>query len=197
LEKLRDAEQGSHPLAGRLAARLAASGIHGPILEVAKGSGRNTRALEALGFEVVSLDDAAPYTQLPSRKGGYAAAISTHAYLHGNFAKIRAGIAELRRVLAPGAPVALVFGSIHDERFGFGTRVDDMTFAPGDGPEAGVPHAFLDSDAVEQALSGFTIEALDEVDVDDIVGRWAHGDDEITGRKHWFVLAHKAADAVA
>lgn len=193
MEKKSDVAEDSHPLAQRLAERLTALGIKGPILEVAHGSGRNTRALSRLGFDVVSIDDAVPYTQLPARKGGYAAALSTHGYLHGNFAKLRAGIAELRRVLAPGAPVALVFGSVNDVRFGFGTQVDDVTFAAGEGPEAGVPHAFLDADAVREAMAGFDIESAEEADVDGIAGRWAHADEDLDGRKHWFVLARKSA----
>jgi hypothetical protein len=187
-----DVAEDSHPLAQRLAERLSARASRGPILEIAHGSGRNTRALRRLGFEVVSIGDAVPYTQLPARKGGYAGALSTHGYLHGNFAKVRAGIAELCRVLAPGAPVALVFGSVNDVRFGFGTQIDDVTFAPGEGPEAGIPHAFLDEDAVREAMAGFTIESAQETETDAIAGKWAHADDELEGRMHWFVLASKS-----
>jgi hypothetical protein len=193
-ERENQEEQGPHPLVERLAARLRERSVTGPILEIASGSGRNTRALGALGFPVTCLDDAIPYTQLPSRKGGYAAAISTHGYVHGSVAKLRLGMAELKRVLAPGAPVALVFGSAEDVRFGFGTQIDELTFAPGEGPELGVPHAYLDRDALIDALSGFAIDSMEEVEVDDIVGRWAHEDDDIVGRVHWFVEAHKPAE---
>jgi hypothetical protein len=185
-------DEHSHPLAERLARRLQAERIAGPVLEVAPGSGRNTRALMRAGLQVVSIPDAVPYTQLPARNGGFAAAISTHAYLHGNLAKLRAGIAELKRVLAPGAPAALVFGSISDERFGFGLQIDEVTFAPGDGDEAGVPHAFLDRDGIYDLLAGFDVDSLEEADASQTAGAWAHAETDLGGRRHWFVEARKS-----
>jgi hypothetical protein len=180
--------QGPHPLAKRLANRLEESGRQGPVLEVGTGSGRNARYLTGLGLRVTATSDAEPYTQIAAGRGAFAAALATHAYLHGAVAKLRLGLAELRRVLQPGSPVALVFGSISDARFGFGVPLDDQTFAPGDGAEAGIPHAYFERSGIEELLRGsFRIDALEEVDVDGIVGRWAHGDDEIAGFRHWFV----------
>ena len=181
----------SHPLAARLGERLRPIGESGKVLEIATGSGRNARALREMGFDVVPLDDSAPYTQLPGPNNFYIGAISTHGYLHGNLAKLRAGFAELKRVLRTGAPIAITLGSIDDARYGFGIQIDEVTFAPGEGPEVGVPHAFLDRDSVLELLGGFGIDRLEEVDVDEIVGRWAHDEDDPGGRRHWFVEAHK------
>ncbi|HWT04761.1 MAG TPA: hypothetical protein VN224_03315, partial [Xanthomonadales bacterium] len=65
-------------------------------------------------------------------------------------------------------------------------------FAPGEGAELGIPHAYFDRDGVIELLLGFTIESMEEVDVDEIVGRWAHADDdEVAGRVHWFVVARR------
>ncbi len=173
-----------------MAARYRELGRSGPILEVGTGSGRNARYLRGLGLPVASTADEEPYTQIPAGRAAYGAAISTHAYLHGAVAKLRLGLGELRRVLSEGSPVALVFGSINDARFGLGIPVDDRTFAPGDGSEAGIPHAFFERAGVEELLRGsFRIERLDEVDADGTVGRWAHDDDEIAGFRHWFVEA--------
>ena len=90
---------------------------------------------------------------------------------------------------APGAPIYITLGSIHDERFGFGEALDEWTFAPGDGPEMGIPHAYFDRDTIVELLRGFTIESLEEVDARTIVGTWAHtGADEPPGAStHWFV----------
>lgn len=163
------------------------------MLEVGQGSGRNTRLLVEAGIPIVSVPDDVPYTQLPGARGQYGAALSTHAYLHGTSDKVRAGMAELRRVLQHDAPVFLTLGSIKDARYGFGVPHDERSFAPGDGPEAGIPHAFFDEDGVREALRGsLTIVTLDEVEVDDIVGRWAHADDEVSGRVHWFVQATRS-----
>jgi len=180
----------AHPLASRLALRYEALGRTGPILEVGTGSGRNTRALAARGLQVTTTADDQPYTQIDASREAFDAAISTHAYLHGTVAKLRIGLGELRRVLRPGSPVALVFGSINDARYGFGTPLDERTFAPGDGAEAGIPHAYFERAGLEELLRGsFRIDRLEEVDVDEIVGRWAHGDDDISGFRHWFLEA--------
>jgi hypothetical protein len=182
--------QGAHPLAERLIARYRSAGLTGPVIEIAAGVGRNTRALVAAGLEVVATRDDDPFTQLPGSRDTYAAALSTHGYLHGSTAKLRIGFGELRRVLLPRAPVFLTLGSIADERFGFGQMIDEQTYAPGDGPEAGIPHAYFDRDGVTEILRGFAIETLEEVGVDDVVGRWAHDESERRMR-HWFVVAHK------
>jgi hypothetical protein len=188
--------QGPHPLAERLIAAYLAAGARGPVLEIAAGQGRNTRALSAAGIPVVATADADPYTQLPGARDAYAAALSSHGYLHGAAAKVRAGLAELRRVLAPGALAYLTLGSIHDERFGFGEALDEWTFAPGDGPEKGVPHAYFERDEIPRLLPGFTLESLEEVETTDIVGKWAHPELESglppqAAILHWFVVARK------
>ena len=146
--------------------------------------------LKSPGVPVVATREDDPYTQLPGERDAYAAAFSSHGYLHGASAKVRAGIAELRRVLVQGAPIYLTLGSIHDERFGFGEALDETTFAPGDGPEKGIPHAYFERDTVIELLRGFTIESLEEVDATNIVGTWAHEpDEEQLPILHWFAVA--------
>lgn len=184
-------ERNAHPLAKRLIDDARERALDGPVIEVGTGSGRNTRALVDAGVPVASVPDATPYTQLPGARETYGAALSTHAYLHGASAKLRAGIAELRRVLKPGAPVYLTLGSFKDARYGLGVPLDERSFAPGEGDEAGIPHAYFDRDGVIEVLFGFEIASLEEVEVDDVVGRWAHGDDAVAGRVHWFVVARR------
>jgi hypothetical protein len=162
----------------------------GPIIEIAAGSGRNTDFFVGQGIPIVSTRDDESYTQLPGGRNLFAAALSTHGYLHGTPAKLRVGFAELRRVLKAGAPIAITLGSINDARFGLGVAVDETTFAPGDGAEAGIPHPYFDRTGVIDILApAFTIESLTEVNVDDIVGRWAH--EASTGLWHWFITARR------
>jgi hypothetical protein len=179
--------QEAHPLARQLYERL--NGSAGPILIVGDGRGRNSRALRAAGIDVVAIPDEAPYTQLPYPQKHFTGALSTHAYLHGTSAKVRSGVAELARVLAPGAPVFLTFGSIKDVRYGYGDALDAQTFAPGDGPEKGVPHPYFDRDGILEVLRPLSVVSIEEVPVDDVVGKWAHLDDEPAGKVHWFVEA--------
>jgi hypothetical protein len=191
--------QDAHPLTERLIRSAREHALDGPVIEVGTGSGRNTRALVAAGLPNVSVPDATPITQLPGGRESYGAALSTHGYLHGASSKLRAGIAELRRVLRPGARVFITLGSIKDARYGLGIPFDERTFAPGEGEEAGIPHAYFDRDGVIEVMLGFEVMSLEEVDVDDIVGRWAHppagseqrAEDEIAGRVHWFVEARR------
>jgi hypothetical protein len=180
-----------HPLAEALIERYRSDALTGPVLEVHAGSGRNTAALRAARIEVVATADDEPYTQLPGARESYAAALSTHGFLHGTTAKLRLGIGDLRRVLKTGAPVYLTLGSLHDPRFGFGLALDERTFAPGDGPEAGIPHAFFERDGILDLFRGFAIESMDEVDVTGIVGTWAHPDPDAEKIVHWFVVARK------
>jgi len=180
----------AHPLAERLIRDAAEHPLGGPVIEVGTGSGRNTRALVAAAVPTVGVPDDTPYTQLPGPRSTYGAALSTHAYLHGTTSKLRAGLADLRRVLRPAAPIYITLASISDARYGLGTAFDERSFAPGDGDEAGIPHAYFDRDGVIEALSGFTIVSLDEVHVDALVGRWAHAGAE-RGRVHWFVVARR------
>lgn len=185
--------QAAHPLARQLLALIADRPLGGPVIEVGTGSGRNTRALVDAGVQVVSVPDDVLYTQLPGTHETYNAALSTHGYLHGTTAKLRAGFAELRRVLRPGAPIFITLGSIADARYGLGIPFDERSFAPGEGEEVGIPHAYFDRDGVNEVLEGFfTIEEAEEVDVDEIVGRWAHAENDVTGRVHWFVRARRA-----
>jgi hypothetical protein len=183
--------QTAHPLAERLIRDAREHALDGPVVEVGTGSGRNTRALVEAGIQVLSVPDSTPYTQLPGGRDSYGAALSTHGYLHGATDKVRAGFAELRRVLRPRAPVYVTLGSIKDARYGLGLAFDERTFAPGDGDEAGIPHAYFDRDGVIEMLFGFEIVSMEEVDVDEIAGRWAHPNDELAGRVHWFVVARR------
>jgi hypothetical protein len=183
--------QTAHPLTERLIRDAREHALDGPVIEVGTGSGRNTRALVDARIPNVTVPDATPYTQLPGPRETYGAALSTHAYLHGASAKLRAGIAELRRVLLPNAPIYITLGSFKDARYGLGIPFDERSFAPGDGDEVGIPHAYFDRDGVIELLFGFEIVSMEEVDVDEIVGRWAHTEEEIAGRVHWFVVARR------
>ncbi|HVA36214.1 MAG TPA: class I SAM-dependent methyltransferase [Candidatus Dormibacteraeota bacterium] len=199
-----------HPLAERLAASVPPSR---ELLVLGVGNGRNVRLLCA-SHRVKGVDDdslraqrvesalraegldvrvhPAPYTQVPFARARFSGALSTHALLHGMRSKVRLALAETARVLAPGAPFVLTLASVEDDRYGEGTMVELDVFAPAAGDEAGVPHLYVDEDGVRELLSPhFAIASLRQVDVDSVVGRWAHGADRGTGRRHWFVEARR------
>ena len=64
----------------------------------------------------------------------------------GDYGDGHSALAAIRARLRPGAPLFATFGSTRDPRFGRGTRVDAATYAPDDGAESGVPHAFFDAE---------------------------------------------------
>ena len=181
--------QQAHPLVKRL---IAAVGAGAPVLEIGAGSGRNTAALRAAGCEVSALADGACRAPLPYAGAQFSAALSTHGLFHGRPPEVRALCAEIARVLCAQAPFYFTLTAREDARYGLGERVDEDTFAPLEGPEAGVPHAYFSREAVRALIADrFTLESLELVAVDAIVGRWAHGADEPPGKVHWFVLARR------
>ena len=170
-----------HPLCLALIERLRArSGAD--VFEIGSGSGRNTRALLAAGFTV----NATP--------GPYAGALSTHAMLHGTPDDVREQLGAIARALEPHAPFYATFGSVNDARYGEGTEVMEYAYAPTEGDEAGVTHAFFDEPRLRAILAErFEIEELREMKVDEIAGSWAHRDRPLRGAFHWFAKLRKTA----
>uniref|UniRef100_E6Q4Y4 Methyltransferase type 11 n=1 Tax=mine drainage metagenome TaxID=410659 RepID=E6Q4Y4_9ZZZZ len=173
----------AHPLARQLIARLPRAAR---VLEIGHGSGRNHRALEAAGLEVLHFDAVLTPTERA------AAALSTHALLHGSPAEIAALLAQIACGLVGGAPFFATFGSTRDARFGEGTQLGPATFAPTDGDERGIAHSYYDEAGLRSALDErFAIEELREVEVDAIAGGWAHASAPLRGAVHWFVVGHR------
>jgi len=183
-----------HPLALQLIERLRHDRCRGRILDFAAGSGRNSRALAAAGCDVVAIADPQAYGESPfdGIDEHFVAAISTHGFLHGTQASIEKRLhAVAQRLEAPGLLYA-TFGSIRDSRFGTGTRIDDRTFAPANGDERGVAHAYYDRADLEGALGrSFVIESLEERGVDEIAGAWAHRERPLAGAVHWLAIARR------
>lgn len=169
-----------HPLALELVERLRAQ-PGARVLEIGSGDGRNTRALKAAGFEVVQ-----PGTS------DAAAAITTHALLHGTPASIAEALRELAVQLVPGAPLYATFGSARDARCGSGQRLEPYVYAPRDGDETGVAHTYFNEERLRALLAGdWELESLREVDVDTIAGTWAHRQTPLHNAFHWFAVATK------
>jgi hypothetical protein len=130
---------------------------------------------------------AAPHVLLRS----YAGVLSTHALLHGTFQGLAQSIAALAEILEPGGSLMLTLGSTRDPRCGRGLRIDERSWAPTDGPEAGVPHVYCDEAAALALLSPqFEIVSLREVEAGELVGRWAHGEGERI--VHWFARGRRS-----
>ncbi len=171
-----------HPLALELIERLRAR-PGADVLEVGAGNGRNTRALVAAGFRVCSLPGDGPC----------AAALTTHALLHGTPASIGLQLATIARALEPDASLFGTFGSTRDGRYGSGTLLEPYVYAPLEGDERDVAHAYFDQTRLRDLLSHWRIESMREVPVDDVAGKWAHTTAPLRDAVHWFVIATKRA----
>ena len=168
-----------HPLALELIERLA-DRTGACVLEVGAGSGRNTRALVDAGLAVCALP-----TQEPC-----AAGLTTHALLHGTPRSIGEQLAAIAHALEPSGLLFATLGSVRDARYGVGDAREAHVYAPLDGDEVGVVHAYFDQERLRALLAPhFTIESMREVDVDDIAGAWAHTSAPLRGAVHWFVVA--------
>ena len=179
-----------HPLALLLIRRLPREAR---VLDFATGSGRDADALRGAGFHLVALDDATaasaePFSALGAQR--FDAAISTHGFLHGSAAAVAERVRSVASRLEPRGLLVATFGSTHDRRFRQGTRIDAATYAPLEGDERGVPHAFFDHAAVVTTLeAAVEIESLEERAVDEIAGRWAHRDRPLERAVHWFAVS--------
>lgn len=181
-----------HPLAERLIERLQ-SRRDIRILDFATGIGRNAEALRRAGFSVVALSDEAAAENDPfdPPQEGFGAILSTHGLLHGTAAEVAARVRSIAALVEPGGWLYATFGSTHDARYGRGERLDGSTFAPADGDERGVAHAYFDRSQVCAMLEPlFELVSLEERGVDGVAGAWAHRQ-PLEGAAHWFAVARK------
>jgi hypothetical protein len=165
-----------------------------PVLDFAAGQGRNGDALRRAGFPVVAIDDqtAASLAAFDREMLPFAAALSTHGFLHGTVSAIAARVAAIAEGLEHGGLLYATFASTHDARFGAGDRIDEVTFAPVEGDERGIAHVFFDRDRLRALLERhFEVESLDERAVDDVAGAWAHSGRALAGAVHWFAVGRK------
>lgn len=163
------------------------------VLELAAGSGRNSDALRRAGFHVDAVSDAAieEWLESPDAPAAFDAVLSTHGFLHGTSATAAGMIERSSRTLRSGGLFFATFASERDVRFGRGTRLDERSYASEEGDEAGVAHVYFDEPTLRAELHGrFEILGLEERNVDDIVGRWAH-ERRPSGSVHWFVRARR------
>ena len=170
-----------HPLAVALIERLRER-PGARVLEVGAGSGRNTRALLAAGLYVSSLDAAEPA----------AAALSTHALLHGTLSSISELLARIASLVEPQGGLFVTFGSVRDARYAVGTEIEEHAYAPVEGDERGVAHTYFDEEGLRRLLErDWLVRSLQEIPVDEVAGSWAHAQAPLHGAIHWFAIADR------
>jgi hypothetical protein len=178
-----------HPLAVELIAVLGAGKAR--VIDFASGSGRNARALRAAGFNVLEIGDRdATAGALNRIEGKFSAAISTHGLLHGTIAAVSAAIEAIASKLEPGGRLYATFGSTRDARYARGREIEPFVYAPLDGDERDVAHAFFDEPRLRALLDPwFEVEYIEERDAAETAGDWAHQEKPLHQAVHWFVRA--------
>ena len=199
-----------HPLTSDL---IAALGPGSRVLLLGIGNGRHLPPLLAAGFAIDAIEEhperaaaaatrwaAVPHVRIAHARyaggplpfaSGFDGALATHALLHGRPALIAAAVGAVRDRLREGAPFHFTAGSTRDPRFGRGTRVDDATWAPEGGDEAGVAHAYFDEPGLRALLTGWANANFEEREAGATAGSWAHPSGT-GGLVHWFVRARRA-----
>lgn len=176
------------------------------VLDLGCGVGRHTVYLARQGFEVHASDIAADglretlrrmrvggahgavlrsdMTAVPYPDAAFDAAIAVNVIYHGYRTDVETCLAEVRRVLKPGALFFVTFNSTESGDWGRGRRVDDLTFVKIGGVEDGIPHYFVDRAELERLMGAY--ELLDV----SLKVEWPEDND---GRKaaHWYVHARR------
>jgi SAM-dependent methyltransferase len=210
IESLGTLPEPPHPLVAALAASLPAGAR---VLVLGLGSGRHLPVLRAAGLlvDAVEADPARASAALRRCAGepgvriaraayrgplpfatGFEGALATHALLHGQPAEVGAALNAVANRLRPGARFYFTLGSSEDPRYGRGAQLGPLTWAAGDGPEAGVAHSYFDPAAARALLAAWHVESLELQRAAQTAGRWAHAPAEAEELLHWFVRARRA-----
>ena len=177
------------------------------VLDLGFGAGRHVVHLAREGFAVCGTDISATgleltqawlqqeglhadlqlsdMTVIPYPDARFDAIISTNVVHHNTLDNIRRCVSEMYRVLVPGGQALLTLQSKRSYRYGQGQQLEQDTFIPVSGPDAGIPHHFFDEVGLRDLFADWIIAsmALDE---------W----DEVEGeahylRSHWVVSVER------
>jgi SAM-dependent methyltransferase len=150
------------------------------ILDLGSGAGRHIKFLESRGFRVVGMDLAPIGLQvtkdklienklevrlcqgdmsvpLPYSTDCFDCVVSIHVIFHNPTNKIRATLAEIRRVLKPGGTVLVTFNSAFSARCGKGIKIEEGTWLPDIGIDRGIPHHFSSLKDIADLMDGFKV----------------------------------------
>ena len=174
-------------------------------LDLGCGSGRNSLFLARAGFAVQALDlspsgvarlrasaeehglpmgvTLGDMLALPYPGASFDCVLAFHAIYHTDRRGIEATIGEIGRVLRPGGEVYVTFNSQSNPSFTAPSsrRLDAHTIVKTAGPEAGIPHYYVDEAELRRLMASFEIIRLTHAEE---VGADFHS-------FHYYVLARK------
>ncbi|MCB2199580.1 class I SAM-dependent methyltransferase [bacterium] len=80
--------------------------------------------------------------ELPFAAENFDSVLSVNVLNHGTKAEMQLAFEEVHRVLKPGGKASIVIISDEDSRCGMGDHLEERTWVPTEGIEAGIPHHY-------------------------------------------------------
>lgn len=168
------------------------------VLDLGCGTGRHTVYLASQGFDVWACDISprglahtrqwlvrqkltahlqfSDMTALPYHDNVFDGLVSAFVIYHGLLGDIERAVAEIHRVLRPGALALLTLISTQDDSYGRGRAVEPDTFVREGGYDSGILHHYFTEESARCLLSVFEVQILrlEEADVTDENGGIRH-----------------------
>lgn len=170
-------------------------------LDLGCGVGRHALALARMGFDVDALDGSevgiaqlrksaqaeglalrthhGSMTELPFDAASFDYLLAFNVIYHGDPEILAATVAEITRVLRPGATLQLTMLSRRNVNYGVGNEIAPNTFVVPDATDDKIhPHFYCNAAELVALLPGFEVRSL--VDREQKPGHW-----------HWHVVAER------
>jgi tellurite methyltransferase len=179
------------------------------VLDLGCGTGRHTVYLTSQGFDVWACDISprglahtrqwlaaegltahlqfSDMTALPYHVNAFDGLVSAFVIYHGLLGDVERAVAEIHRVLRPGALALLTLISIRDDSYRRGREVDPDTFVRENGYDSVILHHYFTEDGAHRLLDVFEMLTLrlEESEVTD-------QDVDIRHRSHWRVQVRRS-----
>jgi len=152
------------------------------VLDLGCGAGRHVVYLASLGFQVIASDISqtglsvtqqrltgrnlpahlhlCDLTSIPLADSSIDAVVTLYVIYHNYVEGIRRTVEEIGRVLRPSGLLLISLISDRGHRYGQGKEVEQNTFLPTLGADAGLPHHFFDAEGVQSLMESFHVTRL-------------------------------------
>ncbi len=176
------------------------------VLDLGCGLGRHSLLFSRYGFDVTALDssseaidqlseyckenglgikcDTGDMHSLPYGDGSFDCIFAYLSISHTDSKGIRKILSEIYRTLVPGGAVFFTLCSKETWSFtdaGF-PKIDDNSIVKTEGPEAGLPHFYVDQNDIKELMTGFELIRVRHIDDCYFQGKWRNS-------KHYFIEA--------
>ncbi len=152
------------------------------VLDIGFGAGRHVVYLAEQGFTVSAIDISVngfsfteewlevkglnadlrigDFSQLDFPDSSFDAVVSTYVLHHGTFSRMMQAFFEIYRILRVGGVGFVTLQSSVGYRFGNGVKIEENTFIPEIGDDAGIPHHFCDLTDISILMRNFVVNSI-------------------------------------